>query len=331
MLKRAQVFLGPTMSRVFVAWFAITGLASLILNVVVNQYDWVRPVQSLIVIVFLVGVVIIVMIRLAPEERRRWLAILVPALIALFIGLLIVPQLSGLFLGLAVGWMIAGTLISRGRGPMEYRAAIKHLRKNQYTDAIRVMDGLIRADPDQPNHYRFRAEVYRLWGKLKQATKDYQKMTQLAPDSAQAFNGLAEVHLQAGEYQEAWQAAERANQLAPDDWVTYYNLGMIEDRLRESKLAVEHLNQALGLKVKDARHRVLIHLYLARAYGRMGDSSQAKSQVQALRKLQNGLDEWETILKSDQAATLRDVIGDDVQTAQELVNGELSAEDLSRA
>ncbi len=331
MLKRVQVFLGPTMSRVFVAWFAITGLASLVLNVVVDQYDWVRPVQSLIVVVFLVGVVVITMTRLAPEERRRWLAILVPALIALFFGLLIAPQWSGLFLGLAVGWVIAGTLISRGRGPIEYRTAIKHLRKNQYADAVRVMDGLIRSDPDQPNHYRFRAEIYRLWGKLKQAAKDYQKMTQLAPDSAQAFNGLAEVHLQAGEYQAAWQAAERANQLAPDDWVTYYNLGMIEDRLRDSKRVVEHLNHALELKVKDARHRVLIHLYLARAYGRLGNPGQASAQVQALKKLQKGLDEWETILKSDQAVTLRDVIGDDVQMAQELVNGELSAEDLSRA
>src|SRR3954468_10928093 len=107
MIRRIQIFLGPTFSRVVIAWVAITGLSSLILNVVVNQYSWVRPVQSLIVVVFLLGLIIIFFIRLSSEERGHWAAILVPSIVAVVIGLAITPQLALLFFGGAIGWIIA--------------------------------------------------------------------------------------------------------------------------------------------------------------------------------------------------------------------------------
>lgn len=329
MIKRIQIFLGPNMLRVFIAWFGITGLASLILNSIVNQYTWVRPVQSLLVIVFLAGVLVMVASRLAPEDRGRWLAILLPALIALFLGLSINSSLGVLLIGLGVGWVIAGLLLTRSKMPIEYRDAVKLLRKNQYEQAAKIMDGVIKADPDEPNHYRFRAEIYRLWGKLKPATRDYQKMADLTPDSAVAFNGLAEVYVQSREYKLAQEAAHKANQLAPDDWVTYYNLGMIEDRLHQSEAVIDHLNKALSLKVKDARHRLLIHLYLARAYSRLGKVAESQEQVEAVKTHTGGLEEWQTILKSDQADTLREVLGEDIEAALGLSTGEITADDLA--
>jgi tetratricopeptide (TPR) repeat protein len=330
-IKRLQIFLGPTGSRVLVALAAITGLLSLILNTLSDQYTWVQPVQSVLALIFLLGAVVIFLIRVGADERRRWVAILIPALGALFIGLFVVPQYGLLLLGAAVGWVITGAFISRGRGPMEYREAIKLLRKNDYAAAIKVMDGLIKSDPEKPNHYKFRAELYRLWGKLRSATLDYEKMTALEPDSPVGFNGLAEVYLQKGDYAEALTAAQKANHLAPADWVTFYNLGMIEDRLQLSSQVVEHLEQALALKVKDTRHRLLIHFYLARAYGRLKQTAKAQAAVEALKKHVTGLEEWQTILKSDQAETLRTVIGDDVQTALELIRGELTVQDLEHA
>src|SRR5262249_3106561 len=148
-------------------------------------------------------------------------------------------------------------------------------------------------------------------------------MTQLAPDSPVAFNGLAEVYLQKQEYDRAYEAARKANELTPDDWVTFYNLGMIEDRLKSSEAVVEHLQKALALNVKDARHRVLIHFYLARAFSRLGQFDAAQEQIGAIKRLASGLEEWQTILDDKQAETLRAVIGDDVSDAQALVSGEL--------
>lgn len=330
MIKQVQIFLGPSRTRIFVAWFALTGLLSLVLNVIVNDYTWVRPAQSLLVVVFLFGTLALFASRLRPEERTRWLAILLPAIIALFLALIIVPQWSAILIGGGAGWVVAGLLLTRSKMPIEYREAIKHLRKSEYEKAAKVMERVIQAEPDEANHYRFRAEIYRLAGKLKFALRDYQTMAQVDPHSAVAFNGLAEVHLQSGDYQAAQEAALKANLLAPEDWVTYYNLGMIEDRLKQDAQAIQHLDKALTLKVPDARHRLLIHLYLARAYVRTGANDLAETQLKALKRHVGGLEEWQTILKSEQAATLRQVIGQDIETALDLVNGEINLAYLAK-
>ncbi|HEX2906636.1 MAG TPA: hypothetical protein VHO69_07245, partial [Phototrophicaceae bacterium] len=67
-LNRIGIFLGPNGTRALIVWLAFTGLASLILNAFVNQYDWVRPVQTLLVLAFLIGAAVIVGVRLPPEE-----------------------------------------------------------------------------------------------------------------------------------------------------------------------------------------------------------------------------------------------------------------------
>jgi len=328
MIKQIQLFLGPARLRALIALFAVTGLISLILNSMVNQYQWVRPVQSLLVLVFVVGGLVIIGGRMRREERGRWVTILTPSVIAIFIALLIAPQYSSVLIGGSLGWIVAALFLTRSRMPMEYRQAIKHLRKYEYADTIKVMDRVINAEQNEPNHYRFRAEVYRVWGKLGPAVRDYQKMIQLAPDSPVAYNGLAEVHLQRGEFASALEAARQANQLAPDDWVTFYNLGMIEDRLKLSDAVVEHLQKALALNVKDTRHRVLIHFYLVRAYSRLGHMEAAREQVQAMQRLAAGLEEWQTILNDKQADTLRAVIGDDVAGAQSLLRGDMQPAEL---
>jgi tetratricopeptide (TPR) repeat protein len=193
------------------------------------------------------------------------------------------------------------------------------------------MDGVIKAEPNDGQHYRFRAEILRLGGKLDRARRDYQQMTKLDPQSAVGYNGLAEVNLQAGSYDAALEAARRAYALAPKEWVAAYNLGMIEDRLRRSRDVIEHLTQALAHKVPDTRHRLLIHLYLARAYSRLGNEAGARAEVDAMVHDRRGLKEWQTLLESDQATTLRAVLGEDIQTAEAVVEGRLKPSALGES
>ncbi|HLU12092.1 MAG TPA: tetratricopeptide repeat protein [Oceanobacillus sp.] len=331
MIERFRLFLGPARLRSIFFLIALTGLASLILNAVVDEYDWVRPVQTLLALAAVVGVLVIIGGRLEPEDRGRLAALLLPALGAITLGLTILPHLLLPLAGAAAGWIVAGLLLFRSRAPMEYQKAIRHLRKNEYEAAVKTMDGLIKAQPDDPNHYRFRAELLRLWGKLDRARRDYIRMTELDPNSAVGYNGLAEVSLQEGNHERAHEAAVRAAELAPDDWVALYNLGMIEDRLKQNAQAIEHLQQALELKVPDVRHRLLIHLYLARAYARTGEMERASEQLAAIKKHRSGLEEWQKILENEQAATLRSVLGSDVQAAQELVDGKLTLENLAES
>ncbi len=328
MIKRFSDFLGPERLRALFLLLAITGLISLILNAITDI--WVRPVQTLLALVFVVGTVVIIVGKLPREERGRWYAILAPAIGAVLIGLLIVPNYLLLMVGLAIGWLIAGSLLFRARAPMQYQIALKYLRKSQYAAAVKELDDLIKDEPNNPQHYDFRARIFRVWGKLDRAKRDYKRMTEIAPDLVAGYNALSEVYLQTAEYPQALEAAQKAAELAPEQWVAFYNLGMIEDRLARSEAVIEHLKRALALKVDDARHRLLIHLYRARAYSRLGDMASAQSEVEAIKQHKSGLKDWQTLMESDQAETLRAVLGADVQTAQELANGQRDAASLAR-
>lgn len=328
MIKRITLFLGPARAQALFFLFGGTGLASLILNSI--QETWVRPAQSLLLLAFLIGAAIIVGGRLDAEERGRWAGLLLPAVGAVILGLTVLPQYGLPLLGAGVGWVIAGAFIFRAKMPMQYQQAVKHLRRSEYAEAVKVLDDIIKAEPTKAQHYRFRAEVLRLWGKLDRAKRDYVRMTELEPDSAVAFNGLAEVLLQAGDYYAALDAANQAYALAPGEWVAAYNLGMIEDRLGDSPRAVEHLQKALALKVPDARHRLLMRFYLVRAYTRLGDLSAAQREIDALKKQRSGLQEWQAILESEQAETLRVVLGEDIEAAGRLIDGTLDAAALAQ-
>lgn len=311
-----SLFLGPARLRALFLVIAVTGLGSLVLNAFSG--DWVIPAQTILLGVALVGAVVIIVGKMEPEDRGRWLALLLPAVGALVLGFTVLPQYILALTGAAAGWIVAGLFFFRTRGPMEYQQAVKHLRKNELGEAVKVMDILIKQQPRDSSHYRFRAELLRIWGRLDRAKRDYQKMIELEPNSAIAYNGLAEVQLQAGNYEGAREAGLRAAELAPGEWVALYNLGMVEDRLALSQDVITHLNAALALKVPDARHRLLMYLYLARANARLGNAEAAQAAVAELRRHKNGLEEWQKILASEQAQTLRDALGEDVAAATEL-------------
>lgn len=324
MIDRLRLFLGPARLRLLFLLIASTGLASLMLNAFAPQDETVRAVQLGLALVAIIGTGVIVLGRLDPVDRGRWLAIFAPALGLVILGVVALPQYGLALFGGAVGWVVAGMILFRVRTPPGYRTAIKALRKGEVAAAVEAMDAVIKDQPADPAHYRFRAELLRLWGKLDRARRDYQKMIELKPDSAEGYNGLAEVSLQAGDFARAHEAALKAAELAPDDWVALYNLGMIEDRLRDSDAVTEHLSRALALKVPEVRHRLLIDLYLARAAARRGDLADADAHLAEMRRQRSGLEEWQKILEHEQAATLSAVLGADVETAEALLDGRMT-------
>ena len=320
MLKRFEIFLGPQRFRAFIALLALTGLGSLVLNAVSGRSVIVTALQTGLLLTFVVGAAYLILSRLPGEEQKRWLAVIVPSLLVMTIGSLAVPTFAGAFVGAGLGWIVAGIFIFRRiSGPRNYKTAVKAMRKGEHKRAIAAMTKQIKEEPVRAEHYRFRAELHRLAGDLKSARRDYRRMIELDADSAIAHNGLAEVELQAGLYPEARRAAEQARELAPNEWVTAYNLGMIEDRLQDSEAVVHHLQKALALKIPDSRHRLLTHLYLWRAYRRLEDSSAAENALAALRKERAGLEEWEVIMSADEAEALRDVLANDVAQTRKLI------------
>ena len=324
MITRLQIFFGPRRFRVFVALLATTGLASLVLSALGSGSALATALQSVLLLVFALGASVLILGRLPAEERLRWLAIIVPSVLGIIIGSILLPHLTGLFVGAGLGWIVAGIFIFRDvRGPQNYRAAVKAMRKGDYPSAIAGMTAEIRENPRRPEHYRFRAELHRLAGDLKSARADYQRMAELDGQSAVAYNGLAEVELQAGQLDNARNAASMAYALAPDEWVAAYNLGMIEERLGQDDRARAHLSDALGLKIPDSRHRLLVYLYLWRIHRRRTDVESTHEALAALKREKAGLEEWQVIMSADEAQALRDVLSGDIEEARRLIMDEV--------
>ncbi len=328
-IRRIINWLGPTRAQIIFILLALTGLGSLMLNAVGTKVEWVPLVQSLLLIVFLVGAAATVLSRFSERDRRQAALVILPMVAAVSLGLLF-PSLLAFFAPVGVGWLLIAMVALRGRIRREYQAAIKHMRKGEYNDAIRVMSDLIKGEPENADHRRFRAELYRLSGKVRRAREDYEKVVELMPESGVGYNGLAEVYLQDGEYEAALPYAKQALEREPDQWVAPYNLGMIEDRLDEWPRSIEHLEQALRVGVPDSRHRLLIHLWLARSYYRLGKTDEAEAELQKMKRERVGLNEWNTIFESEEAAVLRNVLLDDIQLAQRLADGEAALSALSK-
>jgi len=318
--QRFNDFLGSGRRTALFLLLAVTGLFSLILNVAEGQ-EGVIVFQSILFFVFVGGAAAIIFSALSAYDRGRWLGILVPSFLLIVIGILFFPQNGGLFMGLAFGWIIAALFVFRPREPMAYQKAIKALRKNDFETAIREIDALIQQAPKEVQHYHFRARLYRLDGKINPARRDYKKILDLDPQSPVGYNELAELELQAGQYVAARTAGLKAYDLTGGDWVTAYNLGMIEDRLNDSESALTHLDQALSGHVPDPRHLLLIHFYRARALARLGRFDQASEAVAQMKVNASAVKKWRKLLEDGQAATLREVLGADIEAAAALVEG----------
>ncbi|MCY4022698.1 MAG: tetratricopeptide repeat protein [Anaerolineaceae bacterium] len=320
---------GTARLRAVFLLIALTGLASLVLNALdARENPWTTPLQTLLAFSVPVGAIFIYVSGLDPSSRRRSIIILLPMALALVLTLVVEANLRLPLAGVALGWALAGWFLFRPKQPRQVQQAIRALRRGRHREALAAMDEIIRLEPKVAAHYRLRAEILRLDGNLSRASRDYRRMTDLAPGDAGAWNGLAEVLLQARRHQEALEAAREAARLAPGDWVASYNQGMIEDRLGLARPALEHAGEALAANVPDARHRLLLNLYLARARMRLGDRAGAEKALRHMRRERKGLEEWQRLLAHEQAATLRKVLEGDIQLALALMQDDAALDGL---
>lgn len=332
MFQRFRLFLGPERFRALIALFIFTGIASTVVTFIPT--DWVVAVQTFLVLVFFVGAAVLIGGRMTSEQRTRWLSILAPAFGLVILGVLY-PVLRAFFWGGALGWLLVGMLIfGRARAPMQYRQAIKHLRHRRYKEAVDVMSDLIKMEPDVPNHYRFRANLFMLWGKMDRARRDFEIILKISPENLpariEAYDGLSGLEMQLGRYDAALESALAAYDLAPDQWVTAYNVGLLYDRLDNPDGVLDYLGEKLTARVPDSRHRLLIALYLIRAHVRKGDVASAESILPRLRRERGGLMEWQRLIASEDAAILKRNFEDDVALASSLISGETTVNHLAK-
>ncbi|WP_119072266.1 tetratricopeptide repeat protein [Aggregatilinea lenta] len=326
-LREALRWLGPDRTRVAAALLIGIGALLIGLQVAYADADWLAQAQIGMIWLFVAGMMVVVSTQLAPRVRQRFWTAVGPGLALLALGI-VVPDYAVFLAGGGFGWLIIAPIVLRTHVRMEYQQAIRYMRHGQLDEAIAQMDGLVEAEPEDPDHHQFRADLHRLAGHPERAQSDYEQVIRLDPDSSLGYIGLSEVRAQSGDYAAARGPAQQALEREPDSWLPAYNLGMIEDRLAEPQAAIEHLQNALKVGLPHRRYHITTRLWLARAYMRLGQRDEASEQIKALREAHDALEDWEIVFESEQAALLRALMEPDIRLAARLVRGEAGLDAL---
>ncbi len=321
-MKRAWFF-----PRSLLLLWAFTGLFSLVLNATTPS-EATRAWQNLALLLGVLGTLAWALRALGLRSARELILALAPALGAVLLGLFVLPAGLLPLLGAALGWLVVVALWLRGQVPAEQRAAIRLWRRGKLAAAVSLLDERIRAHHDEVSSRLLRARILLAWGKAAQAARAAEWVCARQTTDAAAHNFLAEARLQAGELAAARRAAERASALAPSDWVAAYNLGMIAERQEDAVTTIAELRRALGLRMRERRHRALAWLWLARAWCRQGESAAAEESLAALRAESSAIHEWAQLLRAEAAAPLRALVAADVALAERLLAGEEGIEAL---
>lgn len=321
-------WLGPRWTAALGTLVAVALLGGIALQLAYPDAAWRQSAQIALMWLALAGLALALLSRVAPSGRNRVLLAFSPGLALVAMGI-VLPELAMFLVGAGIGWIVVAQIIFRSPTSMAYQNAVKHLRRNELPEAIEVMDRLIERQPNEAEHYRFRADLYRLQGALDRARRDYEHAIEHAHYAPGGYLGLAEVHIQQGQFDRAQGFAEQALAREPSGWMAAYNLGLIADRQGDAAEAILYLERALGSHIPDARYRLLSYLWLARAYLRRGQTPAARKQLEGLKKHAGTVDEWRAIFASEQAAPLRALLADDVDLAARLIDGSAQLEALT--
>lgn len=315
MLRDIRFWLGPNRINIILVSLLLTGITSIGLGFVADS-DWVTTAQSMLAIAFIGVVVIVVGSRMAPAGRRRLFFTVGPALALGVLAFVLPANYFPFVLGGAFGWLLAAQFFMQEPTLMEYREAVRHMRNQEYKEAVKVINKLVKDEPRNLEHLDFRARLFQLSGNTKNAIEDFEHMIKIAPDDPRAYTGLSGIYVRRGDFETARSFSEKALDREPNNPATPHDLAMIEDRLQNSTAVIDYIDEAKRLGMRESRLLLLAYLWLARAHHRLGETAEADAALAKMKQQRQGLNEWKRILDDEQSATVRQIYEADIALAE---------------
>ena len=132
--------------------------------------------------------------------------------------------------------------------------ADRYLEEQNYEEAIKSCDEIIRLDPNFKEAYSSRGFSYANLEKNDKAIIDFDKAINIDPDFAEAYNNRGLAYNDLGKYNEALIDFDKAIELDPNFKEAYNNRGFSYNNLGRYDKATIDLNKAIRLdgKFKDA-------------------------------------------------------------------------------
>ncbi len=130
------------------------------------------------------------------------------------------------------------------------------IQRQEYDNAIDVLDKSIELSPRFALSYYYRGYAYLRKGDFNRAILDFEKSISLDPNLSDAYAGLALADVKLRDYKRAIEAATKAIMLNPQDSVSYYNRGVAYSNLKEYEEAYRDFDAAVSLDPTNEEARI---------------------------------------------------------------------------
>ena len=136
------------------------------------------------------------------------------------------------------------------------RDARTELIKKDYDKALKIVNDVLQADPENAGAYLVRGIAYYLKGKWTDALTDLSKVISLDPNNAEAFVYRGLVRYRQNDHEAAGNDFTRALTLNSQYGIAHYYRGMIREQAGQEALAQEDFKKAYELKVPQAGEKI---------------------------------------------------------------------------
>lgn len=143
------------------------------------------------------------------------------------------PQPLGVIVALAV---LAGVVLAEEVSVTDLLSqAQSAYRSGDHTRAISLATRAVERDPQNPQGYHFRGQLYGMQGRHRRAIADYDAVLKLHPDAVEVYNRRGSEHFKLGHIEASIADFDRAIELnprqEPHHWqrgISYYYAGLYE-------------------------------------------------------------------------------------------------------
>ncbi len=145
--------------------------------------------------------------------------------------------------------------LKRSHLPALFRLAMIHLSRENYQDAVLVMEDAVHFYPNYPDIRLALSKIYFKLGRHAQAMEAVETALQLNPDYADAIREKGGVAYSRHQHREAIEHLQESKEKDPDNLQTYINLAAMKQRVGEVKSAIEVLREGVRRFPTDWRLR----------------------------------------------------------------------------
>jgi len=154
-------------------------------------------------------------------------------------------------------------------------------KQNDLERGLADLNKGIEVEPNYPNCYVNRGNIYGMQQKMNEALQDFNTAIRLKPDYFDAYVNRAIAHSVLGNFDKALQDYSTAIELNPNNFQLYFNRGYSYMEQGLYQKALEDFNSSLRLNPNFGR----TYLYRSQVYAQMGDFSAARNDARTAQQL----------------------------------------------